>query len=57
MSPAAPGEARGGRRPELDLAGERLLVLGGFRLNFRMGFRLTLSRRRVPPAAGPLPFD
>jgi len=27
------------------LAGERLLVLGGFRLNFRMGFRLTLSPR------------
>jgi len=25
------------------LAGERLHVLGGFRLNFRMGFRLTLS--------------
>jgi glycosyltransferase involved in cell wall biosynthesis len=27
------------------LAGERLFVLGGFRLNFRMGFRLTLSPR------------
>jgi len=27
------------------LAGERLHVLGGFRLNFRMGFRLTLSPR------------
>jgi hypothetical protein len=28
-----------------ELAGEQLHVLGGFRLNFRMGFRLTLSPR------------